>query len=317
MAQQASSVTVSAQALYRSYGTRVAVRDVSFELRKGEVLGLLGPNGAGKSTTMQILTGNLAPDAGSVHICGIDLLEHPRMAKAMIGYLPETPPLYRELTVDEFLRLAAKLHRVPRHELAGSVLRAKQRCGLAEVGRRPIGSLSKGYQQRVGIAQAIVHNPDVVILDEPTVGLDPIQIREIRALIRELGGEHSVILSTHILPEVESVCDRVQIMHDGQLVYSDTIAGLKQFRQGHSLVIGLRAPPPHAQLQALEGVTQVEDISDTLVRLHFNPGANPTDALVQASVARGWGLYQLSPTQASLEDVFVQLTQREETEAQP
>jgi ABC-2 type transport system ATP-binding protein len=303
MAQQASSVTVSAQALYRSYGTRVAVRDVGFELRKGEVLGLLGPNGAGKSTTMQILTGNLAPDAGSVHICGIDLLEHPKKAKAMIGYLPETPPLYRELSVDEFLRLTAKLHRVPANKLASAVDRAKQRCGLTEVGRRLIGSLSKGYQQRVGIAQAIVHNPDVVILDEPTVGLDPIQIREIRALIRELGGEHSVILSTHILPEVESVCDRVQIM-----------AGLKQFRQGHSLVIGLRAPPPHGELQTLTGVTLVEDISDTLVRLHFNPGANPTDALVQASVQRGWGLYQLSPTQASLEDVFVQLTQREETE---
>jgi ABC-2 type transport system ATP-binding protein len=315
MTQQASTVTVRASALHRSFGARVAVRDVSFELRKGEVLGFLGPNGAGKTTTMQMLTGNLAPGAGSVQICGIDLLDRPTAAKARIGYLPETPPLYRELTVDEFLRLAARLHRLKKHELAAAVERAKQRCGLVEVGRRLIGSLSKGYQQRVGIAQAIVHNPDVVILDEPTVGLDPIQIREIRALIRELGGEHSVILSTHILPEVESVCDRVQIMHDGALVYSDTIAGLKQFRQGHSLVVGLGHPPAPAELQALAGVAQVEVISETQFRLHFDPEDNPTDALVRASVERGWGLFHLSPTQASLEDVFVQLTQRDE--AQP
>jgi ABC-2 type transport system ATP-binding protein len=163
-----------------------------------------------------------------VEICGIDLLDRPRDAKARIGYLPETPPLYRELTVDEYLRLAAKLHRVGNASLRAAMAEAKQRCGLNDVGRQLIGSLSKGYQQRAGIAQAIIHNPDVVILDEPTVGLDPNQMREIRTLIRELGAERSVILSTHILPEVESVCDRVQIMHQGRMVFNDSIAGLKQ-----------------------------------------------------------------------------------------
>lgn len=223
-----TKITVSTKDLSRSYGSRSAVRNIDFELRQGEVLGLLGPNGAGKTTTLQMLAGCLAPSSGSVEICGINLMEQPRAAKALLGYLPETPPLYRELTVDEYLRLAARLHRVPRNEIAEAVVKAKQRCGLSEVGKRLVGNLSKGYQQRVGIAQAIVHNPRVVILDEPTVGLDPIQIREIRSLIRELGGEHSVILSTHILPEVESVCDRIQIMNQGKLVFGGNMAELKQ-----------------------------------------------------------------------------------------
>lgn len=221
-------ITVSASELSRSYGTLAAVHDISFDLRQGEVLGLLGPNGAGKTTTLQMLAGCLAPSTGTIEICGIDLLERPLEAKALLGYLPETPPLYRELTVDEYLRLAARLRRVPKAAIAEAVENAKQRCGLTEVGKRLIGNLSKGFQQRVGIAQAIVHNPRVVILDEPTVGLDPIQIREIRNLIRELGGTHSVILSTHILPEVESICDRIQIMHRGQMVFSGNFAQLKQ-----------------------------------------------------------------------------------------
>jgi len=223
-----TNITVSASGLSRHYGTRVVVHNIGFELRRGEVLGLLGPNGAGKTTTLQMLAGCLAPSNGGVDICGIDLLERPREAKSLLGYLPETPPLYRELTVNEFLRLAARLHRVAKAAIPAAVESAKQRCGLTDVGKRLIGSLSKGYQQRVGIAQAIVHNPRVVILDEPTTGLDPIQIREIRKLIRELGGEHSVILSTHILPDVESVCDRVQIMSKGRLAFAGNMTELKQ-----------------------------------------------------------------------------------------
>ncbi len=228
MNEQTAPTTILAQGLCRDFGNRTAVYDVNLELRSGEVLGFLGPNGAGKTTTMRMLTGNLAPSAGSVAICGIDMMDRPRDAKARIGYLPEMPPLYRELRVDEYLLLAAKLHRVGRTSLCPLLVKAKQRCGLNDVGRQLIGSLSKGYQQRVGIAQAIIHNPDVIILDEPTAGLDPNQMREIRALIRELGAEHSVILSTHILPEVEAVCDRVQIMHRGRMVFNDSIAGLKQ-----------------------------------------------------------------------------------------
>jgi ABC-2 type transport system ATP-binding protein len=304
-------LTVSAQALNRSYGANRAVRDVSLELRRGEVLGLLGPNGAGKTTTMQMITGNLAPTSGEVRICGIDLIDRPIQAKARIGYLPEVPPLYRELKVDEYLRLAGRLHKVKKAAVGEAVERAKQRCGLSDMGRRLIGSLSKGYQQRVGIAQAIIHDPDVIILDEPTVGLDPNQIREIRALIRDLGRSHSVILSTHILPEVEAVCDRVQILHRGEVVFNDGIDQLKQFRGGHALQLGLRTPPAAADIARAADGAEVEAINEHVFRV-VPRGTDPTDALVKASVAGGWGLYLLQPAQASLEEVFVQLTQREE-----
>jgi ABC-2 type transport system ATP-binding protein len=277
--------TISARGLTRTFGSHIAVNDVTLELRRGEVLGFLGPNGAGKTTTMHMLTGNLAPSRGEIRICGIDLLEQPAAAKARIGYLPEVPPLYRELTVDEYLQLAAKLHRVPRARRADAVATARQRCGLAGTGGKLIGTLSKGYQQRVGIAQAIIHSPDVVVLDEPTVGLDPNQIRDIRGLIRELGGAHSVILSTHILPEVEAVCDRVQIM---------------------------RRPPAVAELAALPGVAAADAVESTLFRVQFAAGADPTDALVKTAAARDWGLYQLKPAQSTLEDVFVHLTRRED-----
>jgi ABC-2 type transport system ATP-binding protein len=312
-----TDLTVSARQLTRNFGGHRAVREVTLELRRGEVLGLLGPNGAGKTTTMQMLTGNLAPTEGEIAICGIDLLEQPRVAKARIGYLPEVPPLYKEFSVDEFLGYAARLHRVKKASTAEAVEKAKRRCGLYDTGKRLIGSLSKGYQQRVGIAQAIIHGPDVVILDEPTVGLDPNQIREIRELVRELGRDHSVILSTHILPEVEAVCDRVQIMHHGAVVYSDTIQGLQQYRGGHSLLVGLRRAPALAEIESLTGVAKVEQTSDGLLRISAREGDDPTDALVSASVARQWGLYQLRTSQASLEDVFTQLTQREEDTPSP
>lgn len=307
-ATKSSPLTLSAKELVRTYGSKTVVHGVSFEVRKGEVLGFLGPNGAGKSTTMQMLAGNLAPTGGSVEICGVDLLDQPKAAKTRIGYLPEIPPLYRELTVDEFLKTAAKLHRVPRAQIGQALGQAKGRCGLNEVGSRLIGSLSKGYQQRVGIAQAIVHNPELVILDEPTVGLDPIQIREIRALIRELGGEHSVILSTHILPEVESVCDRVQIMHQGKLVFADTIDGLQRFREGHSLQVAFRHPPPPVRLQELPGITGVEPGPEGHFQIRFDPNRNPTDDLVRAAVTNDWRLIMLVPARTTLEDVFVQLT---------
>jgi ABC-2 type transport system ATP-binding protein len=310
MTQEISTTTVFAQQLSRWFGARGAVLEINLELKKGEVLGFLGPNGAGKTTTMRMLTGNLAPSAGSISICGIDLLDKPKAAKQLIGYLPENPPLYRELNVDEYLVLAARLHRIAKSALKNTLEQAKRRCGLNEVGKQLIGSLSRGYQQRVGIAQAIIHYPEVVILDEPTVGLDPIQMREIRTLIRELGGTHSVILCTHILPEVESVCDRVVIMHQGKSVYSGSIEALRHMREGHSLQLGLRNPPPPAQLR-VPGVIAVEKIADTLFNIQFTPAADPSEELVKAAAAQGWGLYQINRQQASLEDVFVQLTQQE------
>ena len=312
MPELLTAATITAQGLTRRFGAHVAVNDIALELKRGEVLGLLGPNGAGKTTTMQMLTGNLAPSRGTVQICGIDMQADPVGAKARVGYLPEVPPLYRELTVDEYLVLAAKLHRVPRARRADAVGAARQRCGLGDVGGKLIGTLSKGFQQRVGIAQAIVHSPDVVILDEPTVGLDPNQIREIRGLIRELGGAHSVILSTHILPEVEAVCDRVQIMHHGNIVYSDTIAALKGVESGATVLLGLRRPPPLSELAALPGVAGAEAVEPSLFRLQFAGGADAADALVKQAAAQDWGLYLLKPAQTSLEDVFVNLTRRED-----
>ncbi len=233
MADVAGLVTLSTHNLQRNFGHHIAVCDVNLQLKRGEVLGLLGPNGAGKSTTMRMLTGNLAPSSGSIEICGIDLLDKPLEAKAHLGYLPEIPPLYHDMMVDEYLLLAARLHRINKHTLQSVLDNVKQRCGLEVQGRHVIGTLSKGFQQRVGIAQAIIHSPDVIILDEPTVGLDPNQMREIRSLIRDLGVSSSVILSTHILSEVESVCDRVQIMHKGSVVFDQTMAELQQ--QGTSL----------------------------------------------------------------------------------
>ncbi len=288
------------------------MREVTLTLARGEVLGLLGPNGAGKTTTMQMITGNLAPSAGEIQVCGIDLLDHPIEAKGHIGYLPETPPLYRDLTVDEYLRLAARLHRVPKGRLTDALGRARQRCGLTDMGSRVIGTLSKGYQQRVGIAQAIVHDPDLVVLDEPTVGLDPNQIREIRTLIRELGTDHAVILSTHILPEVETVCDRVQILHQGELVYTDTIAALKQFRGGHALTVEFRRPPAADALCAIAGITALEALSAHRFRLFHEAGTEPAESIVKASVDQDWGLIEVSPVETTLEEVFVHLTQSDE-----
>jgi ABC-2 type transport system ATP-binding protein len=312
MTATTAEITVSAQGLSRRFGAHTAVDNITLELKRGEILGFLGPNGAGKTTTMQMLTGNLAPTAGSISICGIDLFERPSAAKAHIGYLPETPPLYRELTVGEYIDLAARLHRVAKAERGNAVADALARCGLTAVAKKLVGTLSKGYQQRVGIAQAIVHRPDIVILDEPTVGLDPNQIREIRSLIRELGRDRSVILSTHILPEVESVCDRVVIMHHGKSVFGDSIDGLKKFHGGRIVHIGLRHPPAPAVLASIPGVAQVEADGSNGFRISFADQADPTDALVRRAVDESWGLYQLVPAQTSVEEVFVQLTRKDE-----
>lgn len=307
----AAAATLRADGLSRRFGGRAAVDGINLELKRGEVLGFLGPNGAGKTTTMQMLTGNLAPTTGSVSICGVDLLASPVAAKSHLGYLPEVPPLYRDLNVAEFLELVARLHRVPKARRATAVNRASERCGLGDVRRKLIGALSKGYQQRVGIAQAIVHEPDIIILDEPTVGLDPNQIRDIRALIRELGNAHSVILSTHILPEVEAICDRVQIMHHGKMVYADTIAELKQLHNGRTLLLGLNQPPDASELAAIPGVASAEPLADNQFRLRVTPDADPTERIVALAAQKQWGLRQIGPAQTSLEDVFVNLTRHD------
>jgi ABC-2 type transport system ATP-binding protein len=305
---------LEAKSLSRQYGSHLAVNNVSFHVNKGEVLGFLGPNGAGKSTTMKMLSGNLAADSGQIIINGFDLLEHPHQAKSHIGYLPEQPPLYLELTVFEFLKFCAKLNNVK--DIKSAISSTIERCGLSNVTNRLIGNLSKGYQQRVGIAQAIIHSPAVVILDEPTSGLDPIQIREIRQLIREVADEHSVILSTHILPEVQTLCDRVQIINQGQLLFNDSIDALTAQMETSSLLINLEAAPPIDQLTQITGVTDVETLSKTKFRLTFSPDINPTEYLLSAAVTKQWQLTQLTPEQHSLEDVFLKIIQDEHSEAE-
>ena len=301
------SALVHVEHLTRYYSLTRAVSDVSFDLAKGDVLGFLGPNGAGKSSTMQMITGNLAPNAGQICIAGIDLLDQPKRAKQAIGYLPEQPPVYRELTVDEYLLYCARLNRIPRGKTGAAIATAKDRCGLTDVGRRLIGNLSKGYQQRVGIAQAIIHTPAVVILDEPTVGLDPIQIRQIRALIRELGKDHGIILSTHILPEIQATCNRVQIIHRGKLVFADSTTGLEQRMNATSLIAAFANTPDLSSLQQIAGVDSVEPLADGRIRIHYGD-TDPAAALIEQSVTRQWRLHELTPERRTLEQIFIELT---------
>lgn len=312
-----TQITLNARNLTRRLGRREVVRNVSLQLKRGEVLGLLGPNGAGKSTTLQLLTGVLTPYAGQIEICGIDLARQPQQAKACIGYLPENPPLYRDMRVDDFLMYVAKLHRVPHAHQKGKLAIAKNRCGLEDAGRKIIGTLSKGYQQRVGIAQAIIHQPDVVILDEPTVGLDPAQIRDIRTLIRELGHAHSVILSTHLLTEVENICDRVEIMQRGQLIYGDTSVRMQNMGYQAGFVVTLRTPPPLAVLKALAGVLSVEALSATRFKILHTLESNAAEALLLTSAQQGWQAQQLTPLQGNIEDAFVRITQNEQNKNDP
>lgn len=297
----------------RRFGARQVIHDVSLELKRGEVLGLLGHNGAGKSTTLQMLTGCLLPSDGAIEICGINLLRQPTQAKAHLGYLPETPPVYRELSVNDYLTFAARLRGIRSAAAAAAVTETKQRCGLDAVGNKIIGTLSKGYQQRIGIAQAIIHRPAVIVLDEPTVGLDPAQIRDIRTLIRELGDSSSVILSTHLLNEVQSVCDRVEIMHQGKLIYGDTSVHMQQYGQVPGFVITLRNPPPLQELQNIPGISSVEPLSATQFRVLHTPDDNAGGALLALATQQGWQPEQLTPLKTTLEDVFVRITGAETT----
>jgi ABC-2 type transport system ATP-binding protein len=304
-------VTLSAQNISRRYGQRDVVQNVSFELKRGEVLGLLGHNGAGKSTTLQMLTGTLAPHSGSIEICGYNLQQQADQAKACIGYLPETPPLYREMRVDDYLSFAAKLHRVNKKNLAAAVDESKQRCGLQDSGKKIIGTLSKGYQQRVGIAQAIIHHPQVIVLDEPTVGLDPTQIREIRHLIRELGNQHSVILSTHLLSEVENICDRVEIMQKGRLIYSGSSTSMQQYGQQSGFLVTLFAPPSLQVLHEIDGATRVEALSDNSFRVFHAADSNTSATLLALAAQHGWQAQQLTPLKNTLEEIYARITEGE------
>lgn len=300
---------ISVQELSRFYGQQRAIENVSFNVHRGEILGFLGPNGAGKSTTMQIISGVVAANHGSVSIAGHDIQSAPRKAKQHIGFLPEQPPLYNDLSIDEYLNYAAKLRGIKKEDINEAINISKQRCGLEDVGSRLIQNLSKGYKQRVGIAQAIIHSPAVIILDEPTSGLDPIQIREIRELMRELGEDHSVILSTHILSEVQSLCDRVLIINQGNIVLDQTLDQLQDNAdKPNNIEIGLRNPPALEALLNIEGIASAESISESTLRINFSPDSDATEAIIEKSVSENWGLYKLNPADTSIESVFMRLT---------
>lgn len=304
-------ILVQAERLTRCYGDARVVDDVSFNLFRGQILGFLGPNGAGKSTTLRMLAGVLAPDAGHIMIDGVDLLDQPVQAKRVLGYLPEQPPLYSELTVDEQLHYSARLHGLNRIASRQAVARIKQRCELTEVSRRLIGHLSKGYRQRVGIAQAVLHDPAVMVLDEPTVGLDPIQSREIRELIRELGQERGVILSSHLLAEVQTLCTHVQIIRAGRLVYAGALTDL-ECQQSTRLRIGLKTPPLLTFLKQLPGVSEVDELGEGRFRLHHTADPALTASLIQRAV--DWGLWEMTPELAHLEQIFVELMLETDTQ---
>lgn len=302
--------------LTKRYGSHTAVRDLSFTIEKGVIYGFLGPNGAGKSTTMNIITGCLGATDGEVRIDGHSILEEPMQAKRRIGYLPEQPPLYMDMTPEEYLRFVMNAKRVPREEQNRQLLRVMNQTKLLEVKDRLIRNLSKGYRQRVGIAQALLGNPEVIILDEPTVGLDPAQIIEIRQLIRELGRQHTIVLSSHILSEVQAVCDRIMILSKGELVASDTAENLTALFAGAETVqLETRATEQEIR-RILSGIADAEKFSveaeeDGVRRVNIEPaqGRDIREEIFSAFAGAGQTLMELHREHATLEDVFLELTQ--------
>jgi ABC-2 type transport system ATP-binding protein len=313
---------IRAKGLTKDYGRHRAVDDVSFTIRRGDIVGLLGPNGSGKTTIMRMLTGFFAPTSGSCTVAGFDTRADPRQARRHIGYLPERVALYPNMTVRAYLRFVARVHEV-RTDTNGAVDESMDRCGLTQMADRHIGKLSRGYRQRVGIAQAVIHRPEVLILDEPTVGLDPRQIVEIRELIRRLAGNTTVLLSTHILPEVSITCRRVLILDHGRLVAEDTAEALatKTYGSGETLM-RIRAPMQDVIkiLGRCPGVADVRvvdrEASGMISVVVTSEGADdPKPALARAVIDKGWALHEVGPHQVSLEDLFVQILEQAEQAA--
>lgn len=312
---------IEVDGLSKIYGTKSAIKDISFTVQTGEILGFLGPNGAGKTTTMRILAGYLPASTGTAKIAGYDVHADSMAVRQRIGYLPEHPPLYPEMTVEDFLYFVAKIKGVNRSQQAARVVEVLERCNLTEQRRSQIRKLSKGMKQRVGIAQAIVHDPPVIILDEPTVGLDPKQIIDMRHLIKSLAGQHTVILSTHILPEVSMTCDRVTIINRGKVITTNTPETLMaELAGGTGYELEIDGNPAEIQkmLQIMPGICLVEVVNSyglpeerSLLRLVCSPGAEPGRDIAAVVVGANRGLYEMRRTRASLEDVFLELTTKE------
>lgn len=299
---------VKIEHLSHRYSRAWAIKDINLEIKATGVTGLLGSNGAGKSTTMNILCGVLNQTEGSVTINNIDLRSNPKEAKRLIGFLPQNAPLYLDLTVDEYLTHCAYLRWVPKAQLKAALDAAKEKCGIAHFSKRLIKNLSGGYKQRVGIAQAIIHQPRLVVLDEPTNGLDPNQIAAVRELIREIGQERAVIFSSHILSEVQATCDTIKMIEQGKVVFTGTMQDFNNYIEPTSLIVRMEKLPSNEVLLAIPQVTSVSTVEKNVVRLHFNGSAAITQTIVGLSVANDWRLSEIQLERSSLEEIFAQLS---------
>lgn len=310
---------ITVEHLTKYYGEVLAVKDLSFEIREGGICGFLGPNGAGKTTTMNILTGCLSPTSGTVKICGYDILEEPKAAKRCVGYLPEQPPLYMNESPEEYLRFVGEVKGLRREALRSQIREVMERTGIADVSHRRLSDLSKGYRQRVGIAQALLGSPKVIILDEPTVGLDPLQIAQIRDLIRDLGKTHTVILSSHILSEVQALCQKILIISRGTLAAFDTPQALEAKSQAR-LRFRVEASREETEkvLRAMDGLGPwrlAEEAGATQVTLDHSGGDSTARELFRAFAGAGRPIVEMTQAKASLEDIFLELTEKKEEKA--
>lgn len=299
---------VKIERLSHKYSTSWAIRDINIEIDRNGIVGLLGSNGAGKSTTMNILCGALKQTEGTVQIDGIDMRRDPELAKRQIGFLPQNPPLYMDLTVDEYLLYCAALRRMEKSTVPAALKDAKERCGIAHFSQRLIRNLSGGYRQRVGIAQAIIHRPKLVVLDEPTNGLDPNQIIEVRALIKEIAADRAVIFSSHVLSEVQMLCKDIKMIDSGRIVFSDTMDAFNNYVEPHSILAYMENPPPPEELLQIKGVTKVDFLTPRQLRIFFSGDREITEHIITTSVQKGWRLMEINLEKSSLDEIFAQLS---------
>lgn len=302
---------VKIERLSHKYTSSWAIRDINIEINQSGIVGLLGSNGAGKSTTMNILCGALNQTEGKVFINGIDMQKEPQRAKMEIGFLPQNPPLYMDLTVDEYLNYCAGLRLMAKDKMKPAIKEAKERCGIDHFSKRLIRNLSGGYRQRVGIAQAIVHRPQLIVLDEPTNGLDPNQIIEVRALIKEIATDRAVIFSSHILSEVQVLCKEIRMIENGRIVFSDTMDAFNNYVEPHSMLMHMENPPSEAELLAIAGITKVDFLTERQARVYFSGDQEIAERVIAAGVHNGWRMRELSFDKSALDEIFRQLSQQQ------
>ena len=307
---QENTPVVSVKNLSHKYGRDWAIQEINFDINQTGIVGLLGSNGAGKSTTMNILCGIIAPTKGQAIIDQYDIKENPIECKKLMGFLPQKAPLYQDLTVDEYLYHCAQLRMIPKGNLKNAIEKVKAYCGVTELSNRLIGNLSGGYQQRVGIAQAIIHKPKLVVLDEPTNGLDPVQITEVRELIKEIAKESAVLLSTHILSEVQATCEKIIMIEKGKMVFNGLLPAFNDLIKPNKLIMKLDEPPGIGELQSIEGVKDALLIEDNLIKLTINERENLDRYLIELSIKQHWGLREIYKEKVSLDMIFAKLSNR-------